>query len=198
MSEENLLLSKLTHLEDRFENSNKKFETRLDLLVELMTKVTLLQERELKNSTEINELKALLKEQMVNNVEMVKRLHSRIDSSLIEMNSCRHTLEVDSQQIENTLKDEIKKVDQLAVESKERIDMWLNRGKGAWMIASILLLVIQGIGVYAIEELKSNVKAIQINKEEQDAKNKELEDNNADLWQALKKHIDNNKNIEKQ
>ena len=147
------LSSRVKSLEGRFDDNAGKINSRLDQIVELMQKVTQLQEREIKNAENIIEVKHDIKESNKVIREWNQKIHERLDGNTVLARGDRDGL---AQVVSNAAADLHLRID--AVEgktqsNKEEFHKWFNRVSGGWVIASVLLLFIQGMGAYVLNGL---------------------------------------------
>ena len=136
-------------LEHRFDDNINKINNRLDQIIDLMTKVTQLQEREVKNSEYISELKVNVREVNDSIKDWNHRIHDRMD---------RHFTEV--QTLEDGLNVKIRDVESQNRLTREEFNKWFNRGIGAWTVASLLVIIVQSAGAYVIDGIIENNKMI--------------------------------------
>lgn len=147
-----LISSRVQSLEARFDDTAGKINSRLDQIVELMQKVTQLQEREIKNAENIIEIKHDVKDSNKVTREWNQKIHERLDINTVSARSDRDGL---AQIVSNAAAELHLRID-IAEDknqtNKEDFQKWFNRGVGAFSLASVLFLGIQGLGAYVLNE----------------------------------------------
>ena len=158
MSSEDIsvIASRVSSLEGRLDDNIDKINTRLDQIVDLMQKVTQLQEREINNAVQINELKMSIKETNATIKEWNSHIHDRMDRHYNEIKVCRSGVESTMENMEESLSDEIKVIEDKNLSTQTELAKWLNRGIGAWALASVLLIVLQALGAYVVNGVIEN------------------------------------------
>ena len=158
MSSEDIsvIASRVSSLEGRLDDNIDKINTRLDQIVDLMQKVTQLQEREINNAVQINELKISIKETNATIKEWNAHIHDRMDRHYNEIKVCRSGVESTMENMEESLSDEIKVIEDKNLSTQTELAKWLNRGIGAWALASVLLIVLQALGAYVVNGVIEN------------------------------------------
>lgn len=203
------LLKKIGDVETKLENHILKIEQRLDTIVSIMQQVTMLQERESRNSDDIKELKETLKDTIGAFNNTVQRVHVRLDE--IEHARANYAREYDMgvKDVESkimskldTFKKETDTTHQILNSNTQEIDMkvsrWMNRGIGIWTAASIFVVILQALGGFLLSNLKddyqgmkSQVGAIErrLNEMDQTLTHRitENDQNVSTLWQELKR-----------
>jgi len=145
-----IIASRVESLEGRLDDNIDKINNRLDQIVDLMQKVTALQEREINNQVQINELKSGLKETNQTIKEWNRHIHDRMDRHYADIKVCREGIDATISNMEDELHQEVEKVKDKNHVTQAELSKWLNRGVGAWALASVLLIVLQGTGAYMI------------------------------------------------
>ena len=145
-----IIASRVESLEGRLDDNIEKINTRLDLIVDLMQKVTALQEREISNAVQINDLKLSIKETNTTIKEWNAHIHERMDRHYADIKICREGIDATIINIEDGIDAELKEVRTKNAETQAELSKWLNRGIGAWALASVLLLLVQGVGAYLV------------------------------------------------
>lgn len=145
-----IIASRVESLEGRLDDNIEKINNRLDLIVDLMQKVTALQEREISNGVQINELKVSIKETNQTIKDWNHHIHERLDRHYSDMKMCREGIDATIENLEDEVHTELKKNSEKTQSTQEELAKWLNRGIGAWALASLLLIVVQGMGAYVI------------------------------------------------
>ena len=145
-----LIANRVESLEGRFDENISKINGRLDQIVDLMTKVTQLQEREIRNADHINELKVGLKESNISVRDWNQRIHERLDYQQDQIKDCRSESDKHILQSEEKLYTKISTVATNHQTTREEFQKWFNRGIGAWIVASFLLVILQSMGAYII------------------------------------------------
>lgn len=167
----NTIMNRVGSLESRMDDHTKRIETRLDDLLQLMQKVTQLQEREARNAEDIKDLRESIKIIVENLERMNQRWHERIDLQAKEMETCRSNLkssfdgehrdiEKELKKIEEKIEHEVKEIRKEHEVTKERFDKWFNRGIGAWFVASVLIASLQSWGAYMFRSAMDEVKSV--------------------------------------
>ena len=158
MSSEDIsvIASRVSSLEGRLDDNIDKINNRLDQIVDLMQKVTQLQEREINNAVQINELKISIKETNATIKEWNAHIHDRMDRHYNEIKVCRSGVESTMENMEESLSDEIKVIEDKNLSTQTELAKWLNRGIGAWALASVLLIVLQALGAYVVNGVIEN------------------------------------------
>lgn len=168
---EQYVLNKVDVIEKKLETQVEKISNKLDQIVDIMRTVAQLQEREARNSEDIMELRKSLRDSMDNYTKTIVRIHERLD----KQDDVQKQSEKDiNQNISSAYRDVDQRIDRI-MEHEEtthqsiltnvrtvenRLNTWLNRGIGAWAAASVLLLVIQGIGGYLLSSMKDDFDAV--------------------------------------
>lgn len=168
---EQYVLNKVDVIEKKLETQVEKISSKLDQIVDIMRTVAQLQEREARNSEDIMELRKSLRDSMDNYTKTIVRIHERLD----KQDDVQKQSEKDiNNNISSVSRDVDQRIDRI-MEHEEithqtiltnvrvvenRLNTWLNRGAGAWAAASILLLVIQGIGGYLLSSMKDDFVAV--------------------------------------
>lgn len=168
---EQYVLNKVDVIEKKLETQVEKISNKLDQIVDIMRTVAQLQEREARNSEDIMELRKSLRDSMDNYAKTIVRIHERLD----KQDDVQKQSEKDiNQNISSAYRDVDQRIDRI-MEHEEtthqsiltnvrtvenRLNTWLNRGIGAWAAASVLLLVIQGIGGYLLSSMKDDFDAV--------------------------------------
>ena len=145
-----IIASRVQSLEGRLDDNIDKINGRLDLIVDLMQKVTALQEREISNAVQINDLKLSIKETNTTIKEWNAHIHERMDRHYADIKICREGIDATIINIEDGIDAELKEVRTKNAETQAELSKWLNRGIGAWALASVLLLLVQGVGAYLV------------------------------------------------
>jgi len=134
-----------------------------------MQKVTQLQEREARNGQDIHDLRESNKSIISAMENMNLRLHERVTTCGKEMEESRQKMttafNIEHKEIEKELKEVVEK----GTATKDDLNKWLNRGIGAWIVASIFILALQSWGAYMfnssmdqIKEIKSEISIMKI------------------------------------
>lgn len=161
------VISRVESLETRLSENTQRIETRLDDLIELMQKVTQLQEREARNASDIRDLRDAIKIIIDNEERMNQRWHERLTAQAKEIeyskNELKASFEVEHKEIEH----DIKCMRAEHAHTKELFNTWLNRGLGAWVVLSVIIGLLQTWGGMmfnaSLEEVKQiKTKIIQI------------------------------------
>ena len=167
---EQYVLNKVDVIEKKLETQVEKISSKLDQIVDIMRTVAQLQEREARNSEDIMELRKSLRDSMDNYAKTIVRIHERLD----KQDDVQKQSEKDiNNNISSVSRDVDQRIDRIMEHGEithqtiltnvrvveNRLNTWLNRGAGAWAAASILLLVIQGIGGYLLSNLKDDFVA---------------------------------------
>lgn len=121
------ILNRVSALEENLKGHSKDLELKLDKIVALVEKVSVLQQKEISNSDDISEIKTQLHAIIESEKQINSRIHDRIDIIIHDINSYK-TIQLT--EISNT---------------RAEFNKWLNRGIGAWIVGSILMLFIQSI-----------------------------------------------------
>lgn len=121
------ILSRVSSLEENLKGHSRDLEVKLDKIVNLVEKVSVLQQKEISNSDDISEIKTQLNSIIESEKKVNNRMHERIDIIINDINNYK-TIQLT--EISNT---------------RAEFNKWLNRGIGAWVIGSILMLFIQSI-----------------------------------------------------
>jgi hypothetical protein len=150
-TDQDYLLSKVDSIENRLEKHVVKIESRLDQIIDIMKTVAQLQEREANNSDDIKELKGNLKETIeafkVANLKMHDRIDSVVDKTKI-MEGVFDSKVLETVKTRDTLCDSVNgKVSDI----DSKVEKYLNRGIGGWFVGSILIIALQGLGVWVIK-----------------------------------------------
>lgn len=145
-----IIASRVESLEGRLDDNIDKINSRLDLIVDLMQKVTALQEREINNQVQINEIKLNMREMNQTLKDWNEHIHERMDRHYTEVKVCRDGIHKTIEGVEDEIVTKLGKIETKATATQEELAKWLNRGIGAWTLASILIIVIQGLGAYVI------------------------------------------------
>lgn len=157
-----VLSSRVESLEDRFQQHSLKLETKLDQLVTLMQKVTQLQEREARNADDIHDLRESNKSIIQSMDQMNLRLHERVTTAAKEMDQSKNmvlaTLAVEHKEIQK----ELREVQDKGAETKSELNKWLNRGIGAWVVATVCIVVLQSWGAYMFNSAVDQIKEMKI------------------------------------
>jgi len=154
-----IIASRVESLEGRLDDNIDKINNRLDQIVDLMQKVTALQEREINNQVQITELKVGLKETNQTLKEWNSHIHERMDKHYADIKICREGIDATIANMEEEIHTEVEKVKEKNLNTQAELSKWLNRGIGAWALASILIIVLQGAGAYVINGIvEANVK----------------------------------------
>lgn len=141
-----LIASRVESLEGRFADSITKIDGRLDQIVDLMTKVTQLQEREIKNAEQIGDLRTSMK-------ELNQKVEDKIEKHIADIRVCKLSLDEKIDHLEDEVSSRIVDVSEKNAVTREEFQKWFNRGAGAWALASVLLIVLQGAGAYVINDI---------------------------------------------
>lgn len=149
-SDISIIASRVQSLESRLEDNIDKINGRLDLIVELMRQVTVLQEREISNASQITDIKTAVKETNTTLKEWNTHVHQRMDSHLNDMKIYKMDIEEAINTFQHDIKKDIDKNTEISNSTQKEFAKWLNRGIGAWAIGSVLIIVIQFVGGYAI------------------------------------------------
>ena len=168
---EQYVLNKVDTIEKKLETQVEKISNKLDQIVDIMRTVAQLQEREARNSEDIMELRKSLRDSMDNYTKTIVRIHERLDKqdddqklTEKEINNNINTVSRDvDQRIDRIMEHEEVTHQTILTDVRiveNRLNMWLNRGIGAWAAASVLLLVIQGIGGYLLSSMKDDFTAV--------------------------------------
>lgn len=153
-----IIASRVESLEGRLDDNIEKINTRLDLIVDLMQKVTALQEREISNAVQINDLKLSIKETNTTIKEWNTHIHERMDRHYSDIKICREGIDATIENIEDEVANEIKDVKDKNAATQAELSKWLNRGIGAWALASVLLVLVQGVGAYLVNGIIENAR----------------------------------------
>ena len=145
-----IIASRVQSLEGRLDDNIDKINNRLDMLVDLMQRVTALQEREINNQVQITELKTSIKETNQSLKDWNTHLHERMDRHYTDLKVCREGIDATVKNIEEDFKEEVEKVEEKNAMTQNELAKWLNRGIGAWALASVLLIVLQPAGAYVV------------------------------------------------
>jgi hypothetical protein len=145
-----IIASRVQSLEGRLDDNIDKINNRLDMLVDLMQRVTALQEREINNQVQITELKTSIKETNQSLKDWNAHLHERMDRHYTDLKVCREGIDATVKNIEEDFKEEVEKVEEKNAMTQNELAKWLNRGIGAWALASVLLIVLQAAGAYVV------------------------------------------------
>ena len=145
-----IIASRVESLEGRLDDNIDKINNRLDQIVDLMQKVTALQEREINNQVQITELKIGLKETNHTLKEWNAHIHERMDKHYADIKICREGIDATIANMEDELHTEVEKVKEKNLATQNELSKWLNRGLGAWALASVLIFVLQAAGAYVI------------------------------------------------
>lgn len=148
------LAEKVSNLEERFEDHSHKLESKLDQIVEIMQKVASLQERESANSEKIRELFESRKELASEHKHINEVMNMRMDRHVSDMNICRDSIITTINTTKDQMDAKIKETSIVAVNAREEVNKWLNRGIGAWVIISSCLVLLQIVAGYFIKEVK--------------------------------------------
>lgn len=139
-----IVSSKLESLEERFNHHSQKIELKIDQLVKAITSVLVLQEREAQNAQAILNLKSEFKELRSEEQKVAKELDDKIKKCIEESIHAELNL--------------AKKVDDLNTKLLE-VDYeqkkWLNRAAGGFLVAGILIGIIQFMGYGYIEKISA-------------------------------------------
>lgn len=145
-----IIASRVESLEGRLDDSIEKINSRLDAIVDLMQKVTALQEREISNGVQITELKVAIKETNQTIKDWNKHIHERMDRHYTDIKICREGIDATISNVEEEIQTKMDKIQSKADTTQEELAKWLNRGIGAWSLAAALLVILQGAGAYVI------------------------------------------------
>lgn len=168
---EQYVLNKVDVIEKKLETQVEKISSKLDQLVDIMRTVAQLQEREARNSEDIMELRKSLRDSMDNYTKTIVRIHERLDKQDdVQKQSekdINNNISLVSRDVDQRI-DRIMEHEEITHQTiltnvrvvENRLNTWLNRGAGAWAAASILLLVIQGIGGYLLSSMKDDFVAV--------------------------------------
>lgn len=151
-----IIASRVQSLEGRLDDNIEKINNRLDLIVDLMQKVTALQEREISNAVQINDLKISIKETNQTIKEWNHHIHERMDRHYSDIKICREGIDASIENLSDDLRLEVKDISAKSQSTQDELAKWLNRGIGAWALASILIIVVQSAGAYMINGIIDN------------------------------------------
>lgn len=161
---EELLSNQVSKLETRFENHALKMEERLDQIVEIMQKVTQLQERDRHQAQDITRLEQTVATVTLSNNEVIKALFKKSEDATKAMSDHE--------------KEDVKAHDQIYTEiraNKAVVDGLVNRGQGAWKVIGIVFVAIQAVGGFFVYELYDAHKMDQEVREAQERRIIDLE-----------------------
>lgn len=145
-----VLSSRVGSLEERMEKHSSKIETKLDQLVELMQKVTQLQEREARNADDIHDLREAIKGLIIAQDSMNHRWHERLDKIILDLEHHKDTSETKFNGEIDKLKTSIDKTD-------KTLHQWLNRAVGGWFAGALLIIIVQGLSVFIVKDSLNKV-----------------------------------------
>jgi uncharacterized phage infection (PIP) family protein YhgE len=195
---EQFVLKKIEIVESKLENHVEKIGAKLDQLVEIMRTVAQLQEREARNSEDIVELRKSLRESMDNYTRAVTRIHERLDKNEDEQKKQEKEIVGQISEVAKAIEHRIEKIEETEELKREKLETdvrevenklntWLNRGIGAWAAASVLLLVIQAIGGYLLNNMKDEFNAARQQITTSERRLSETEQNVNMVWQELRR-----------
>jgi hypothetical protein len=119
------IIHRIQTLETKFKEDSTDFKSKLDKIVILIERVSVLQEKEINNSQDITEIKSQLNNILDLQQRSVDTVHRRVDELVRDI--------VDYKELQER---EVGIV-------KAEFQKWQNRGIGAWAVASILILFSQ-------------------------------------------------------
>jgi hypothetical protein len=73
-----------------------------------------------------------------------------MDRHYTDLKVCREGIDATVKNIEEDFKEEVEKVEEKNAMTQNELAKWLNRGIGAWALASVLLIVLQAAGAYVV------------------------------------------------
>lgn len=139
-----VLSSKLESLEERFNHHSQKIELKIDQLVEAITSVLVLQEREAQNAQAILNLKTEFKELKLEEQRVARELDDKIKKCIEESIHAELDLAKKVEALNTRLLD-------VDYEQKK----WLNRAMGGFLVAGVLMGIIQFMGYGYIEKISA-------------------------------------------
>lgn len=158
MPSEDYLLKKVESIESRLENHVVKIELKLDQIVDIMRQVAALQEKETRNASDIQELKVDLKSSITDFRDAILRVHDRLDRNDQHHSDLEQTFNIKVNQAEKTGADICDKVKEKITNTDNKVESWINRGIGAWVVGSFMLIIIQGVGAWIVKETIADFK----------------------------------------
>ena len=170
-----VLSSRVESLEYRLDTNTKNIDSKLDQLVELMTKVTQLQEREARNADDIQDIRVSLREFTHAMDAMNRRWHERLDLNAKEMDLCRAKLATAFAEEHKEVEEKVEEVKKISTETDKELSKWLNRGIGAWIVGGFLIVLLQSWGAWVITAAADKVKEMDAKIVQVDAKVNTLE-----------------------
>jgi len=138
----------IVNLENRLDSNNQKVEQKLDQLVHLMQVVASLQERQHSTDNHISEMKSQLKATIDKFEKSVERLHDRFDKNddRLDKDLAAHF-------------DKARELNEKINQTNNTIDKWTNRGIGLWAGMSALVVIIQTVGGFFLNDFIDKSKA---------------------------------------
>lgn len=185
MDESSFLIRKVESIETRLENHVTKIELKLDQIVEIMREVATLQEKESRNAEDILEVKSSLKEVVEGFNRTIERVHARLDTIDNKHDEIERDFSKRVDEVKKAKEESCSIVDSKIRKTDEKVNTWLNRGIGAWIAASILLLVIQGIGGIVIKSIQEDFQSMQVKIMESQKRDIEFEKTLSTLRQEM-------------
>jgi phage shock protein A len=146
--------SRMDRIETDFVDHIRKIEDRLDQLVDLVRDVATLKQQYTAQNEGITELRGAIREQSIKMESSIARVHQRLDELTSSVSS---SIDIETAKIVSKLGDFEKDHRDL----DKRFQMWLNRGLGAWVAATIVVGILQYTGMKWIEQLDADKTASQ-------------------------------------
>lgn len=145
--EHTYLYKKIDTIENRLESHVTKIEQKLEQLVSIFGAVAALQEREVRNSDTIKELKSSIKDSLLKTDRDIAKIHDRIDviNKIIEGGTVTQAISV------KDIETHISKVN-------DEVVKWRERGIGLWVGITALIFSIQIMGGYILKSFDDAYK----------------------------------------
>jgi tetrahydromethanopterin S-methyltransferase subunit G len=148
------LVSRVEMLESRLEKYIEENTRRLDTLIEITRHMSAINERQIRHSDDVAEIKARLAHIEVNINQSMQRVHQRIDDTA-------KVIEEKEERVIKDVRDDINKVRIESIETKDNLHAWLNRGWGAYLAICIAIFVIQYLSGQVIDNNKAVIDDLQ-------------------------------------
>lgn len=139
--------SRMDRAETEFVDHIHKVDLRLDQVTEVVRDVSVLQQQNTAQSESIAELRLANREQTQRLEGTVGRIHVRIDEL---DSSVTAAMEAETAKV-------MEKIGEVSRERKDldkRFQMWLNRGIGGWVVAVIVVGLMQYVGMKWLDNLQ--------------------------------------------
>ena len=145
--------ARMDRIETDFVDHIRKIENRLDQLVDLVRDVATLKQQYTAQNVGIIELRGAIREQSQKMETSIARVHQRLDELTTSVGA---SIDSETSKIVDKLTDFEKDHKDL----DRRFQMWLNRGLGGWIAATIVVAVLQYAGLRWLEQLEADRVAV--------------------------------------